>query len=144
MNPDYHTNKSTADYTIWTLKDSEGNVVSFKVRNRTPSPQVEVTDENGKVGNYLLATARNIWNEYIRQGFVVQNKCVNHDMDKFYEECRDIENQKEYSSEEHYGMKEIIHDIELHEMRLKRPTKKLYQEMKTTLLQRYEDNYEQI
>tara|TARA_R110002167_G_C12440577_1_gene630789 strand:- start:54 stop:446 length:393 start_codon:yes stop_codon:yes gene_type:complete len=130
MNPDI---PNTAEYTMWTLKDSEGNVVTFKVRNRTAPPQVEVMDERRRIGNYLLVAARNMWNEYIRQGFVVQNKCVNHDMDKFHKSCRDVENQKGYSSEEHYGMKELIHDIELHEMRLKRTTKKLCK-----------DTYEQI
>ena len=108
MNPDI---PNTAEYTMWTLKDSEGNVVTFKVRNRTAPPQVEVMDERRRIGNYLLVAARNMWNEYIRQGFVVQNKCVNHDMDKFYDYKRERE-----SMWMKYNLK--YHDSDLQEMRI--------------------------
>lgn len=99
MNPDYYPNThKTAEYTVWTLKDSEGHVVIFKVHNRKAPPQVscvEVTENSktqGRSGNYLLVTARKMWDEYIRQGFRVQNKCVSHDMKKFYDVKREQEN----------------------------------------------------
>jgi hypothetical protein len=90
MNPDFQPRKTTGHIT-WTLNDSKGNVITFKVQQGNIPPHlssVEVTDENGKVGNYLLVAARNMWDEYIRQGFTVQNKCIHHDMDNFYDKKR--------------------------------------------------------
>ena len=110
MNPDM---PNTAETIIWTLKDSEGNVVTFKVLNRKAPPQVVVQDENGAVGKYLLVAGRKMWDEYIRQGFVVQNKCVNHDMDKFYEYKKEQESMwMKYNHTFQY------HDSDLQEMRM--------------------------
>ena len=95
MNPDFHDTHNTAEYTTWTLRDDEGGVVTFKVHNRVAPPQVEVVENSktkGASGKYLLVAARKMWDEYIRRGFRVQNKCVNHDMEKFYDAKRKVEN----------------------------------------------------
>tara|TARA_R110002020_G_scaffold198185_1_gene399355 strand:+ start:138 stop:602 length:465 start_codon:yes stop_codon:yes gene_type:complete len=96
LNPDFHDIHNTAEYTTWTLKDSEGNVVTFKVLNRVGKDHYVEVVENSKTkgasGKYLLVAARNMWDEYIRRGFRVQNKCVSHDMEKFYDAKRKVEN----------------------------------------------------
>ena len=87
MNPDFPYHKTT-DYTTYTLTDGNGNTVSFKVRGNN---KVDFTDLTGKTGTYLIHAARNFWNEYVRRGFNVVNKCLHHDMKKFHKACSEIE-----------------------------------------------------
>ena len=86
MNPDYYNTDNTEEFTTWTLKDSEGNIVSFKV----PKYTTVVIRENGgeEVRHVDKDLARRLWKEYMDRGFRISNKCVNHDMKKFYDAKR--------------------------------------------------------
>ena len=90
MNPDFPYHK-TIDYTTYTLTNGDGNNVSFKVCGKN---KVEVTDEHGKTGTYLIHAARNFWNEYVRRGFNVVNKCIHHNMKEFHKAYNDYEAEK--------------------------------------------------
>ena len=89
MNPDFPYHKTT-DYTTYTLTDANGNSVSFKVRNH----KVDFTDEHGKTGTYLNKAGRNFWNEYVRRGFNVVNKCIHHNMKEFHKAHNEYEAEK--------------------------------------------------
>jgi hypothetical protein len=95
MNPDFPYHKTT-DYITYVLTDDNGNTVSFKVRGN----KVNFTDENGKTGTYLIGTARNFWNEYVRRGFNVANKCIHHDMKEFYKAHNEYEAEKPWAFKE--------------------------------------------
>ena len=127
MNPDFHDTHNTAETITWTLKDSEGNVVTFKVLNRLAPPQVEVVENSkteGKSGKYLLAAARKMWDEYIRRGFRVHHKCINHDMKKFYDTKRTLEeNNKKAMKSIHASMEDSVKSYK------KQCAKKAYTEM---------------
>ena len=75
MNPDFH---KTAETITWTLKDSEGNLVRFKV-----SPGRVLIQDGDKWHGVDKEKGRRFWKEYMDKGFRVQNKCVNHNMKKF-------------------------------------------------------------
>lgn len=97
MNPDFPYHKTT-DYTTYTLTDGNGNTVSFKVRGNCT--KVDFTDLSGKTGTYLRYAARNFWNEYVRRGFNVVNKCIHHDMKKFHKAYNDYEaDEMDYTKE---------------------------------------------
>ena len=92
MNPDYYPTHKSAHSTTWTIKKG-AKVVSFKVYNN--SSKVCITGSgagyDGENKTYLITAARNMWNEYMRQGFRVINKCIDHDMKKFYKYKREEE-----------------------------------------------------
>ena len=100
MNPDY-----TAETITWTLIDSNGNVVTFKV-----SPGRVLIEDGDELRGVDKEKGRRIWKEYMDKGFRVQNKCVHHDMKKFNRAKRREE--------------EAIHYADLQEMRVN--PKKLY------------------
>ena len=77
MNPDNFNNK-TAESITWTLKDSNGNVVTFKV-----SPGRVLVQDGDEWRGVDKEKGRRIWKEYMDKGFRVQNKCIDHDMKKF-------------------------------------------------------------
>jgi len=83
MNPDFH---KTAETITWTLKDSNGNVVTFKV-----SPGRVLIKDGDEWRGVDKEKGRQIWKEYMDKGFRVQNKCVQHDMKKFYSAKRRAE-----------------------------------------------------
>ena len=129
MNPDNYNNK-TAESITWTLKDSNGNVVTFKV-----SPGTVLIQDGDEWHEVDKEKGRRVWKEYIDKGFRVQNKCINHDMKKFHDAKRKEENKERNKkvmsniadSMDEY-MKKIhdkkIHDNDLQEMRIN--PKKLY------------------
>ena len=106
MNPDFH---KTAETITWTLIDSNGNVVTFKV-----SPGRVLIQDGDEWRGVDKEKGRRIWKEYMDKGFRVQNKCVQHDMKKF--------NRAKRREEE--AMKQTIHYADLQEMRVN--PKKLY------------------
>ena len=85
MNPDY-----TAETITWTLIDSNGNVVTFKV-----SPGRVLVQDGDECRGVDKEKGRRFWKEYMDKGFRVQNKCVDHDMKKFYATKRKEESAKE-------------------------------------------------
>ena len=105
MNPDFH---KTAETITWTLKDSNGNVVTFKV-----SPGRVLIKDGDEWRGVDKEKGRQIWKEYMDKGFRVQNKCVDHNMKKF--------NRAKRREEE--AMRKI-HYADLQEMRVN--PKKLY------------------
>jgi len=88
MNPDFNYNKTT-ESTTWTLQHTDGHVVTFKV---VKSGNVIITNEDNYSFGCVVEKARKYWGEYINRGFVVLNKCINHDMEEFHKECRNREN----------------------------------------------------
>ena len=108
MNPDNFNNK-TAESITWSLKDSNGNVVTFKV-----SPGRVLIQDGDKWHGVDKEKGRRFWKEYMDKGFRVQNKCVHHDMKKF--------NRAKRREEE--AMRQNIHYADLQEMRVN--PKKLY------------------
>ena len=120
MNPDSY---KTAETITWTLIDSNGNVVTFKV-----SPGRVLIEDGDELRGVDKEKGRRIWKEYMDKGFRVQNKCVHHDMDKFYAAKRNEEiNQKvmkSISDSMDEYVKKIIHNNDLQEMRVN--PKKLY------------------
>ena len=83
MNPDLHETYNTAETITWTLKDSEGNLVIFKV-----SPGRVLVQDGDEWHGVDKEKGRRIWKEYMDKGFRIQNKCVQHDMKKFYDAKR--------------------------------------------------------
>ena len=120
MNPDFH---KTAETITWTLKDSEGNLVKFKL-----APGCSITIEDGdELRGVDKEKGRRIWKEYMDKGFRVQNKCVDHDMKKFYASKRKEERNQKVMKSISDSMDEYlkkIHDNDLQEMRVN--PKKLY------------------
>ena len=119
MNPDFH---KTAETITWTLKDSAGNVVTFKV-----SPGRVLVQDGDELRGVDKEKGRRIWKEYMDKGFRVQNKCVNHDMKKFYSAKRNEERNQKVMKSISDSMDEYlkkIHDNDLQEMRVN--PKKLY------------------
>ena len=119
MNPDFH---KTAETITWTLKDSAGNVVAFKV-----SPGRVLIRDGDELRGVDKEKGRRIWKEYMDKGFRVQNKCVNHDMKKFYSAKRNEERNQKVMKSISDSMDEYlkkIHDNDLQEMRVN--PKKLY------------------
>ena len=126
MNPDNFNNK-TAESITWTLKDSNGNVVTFKV-----SPGRVLVQDGDEWRGVDKEKGRRIWKEYMDKGFRVQNKCVDHDMKKFYDAKRKEESSipkhvddylKQYMTDSYKKMSKI-HENDLQEMRIN--PKKLY------------------
>ena len=94
MNPDLHETHNTAETITWTLKDSEGNLVIFKV-----SPGRVLVQDGDEWHGVDKEKGRRIWKEYMDKGFRIRNKCVQHDMKKFYSAKRKQErNQKAMES----------------------------------------------
>ena len=120
MNPDVH---KTAETITWTLIDSNGNVVTFKV-----SPGRVLIEDGDEWRGVDKEKGRRIWKEYMDKGFRVQNKFVHNDMKKFHTARRNEErNQKvmkSISDSMDEYVKKIIHDNDLQEMRVN--PKKLY------------------
>ena len=100
MNPEDFKNLNTTR-TIWTLRDSDGNVVIFKVPDER-SGTVIVVDAGGDVRRINKDLARQRWKEYMDNGYRISNKCIDYAMDEFH-------NMKRY---------EEIHDNDLQEMRI--------------------------
>lgn len=96
MNPDFNYNKTT-ESTTWTLKHPDGRVATFKV---VKNGNVIVTD--GSTFGSTVEKAREIWESCIGRGFVVRNKCINHDMNEFHKECRNLEMKKDYDISKSY------------------------------------------
>lgn len=103
MNPDFHETYNTAETITWTLKDSEGNLVIFKV-----SPGRVLVQDGDEWRGVDKEKGRRIWKEYMDKGFRIRNKCVQHDMKKFNRAKRRAEEK----------MKEMIHYADLQEMRI--------------------------
>ena len=104
MNPDFH---KTAETITWTLIDSNGNVVTFKV-----SPGRVLIQDGDEWRGVDKEKGRRIWKEYMDKGFRVHNKCVDHNMKKFNRAKRREEEIRK------------IHYADLQEMRVN--PKKLY------------------
>ena len=133
MNPDNH---KTAQSITWTLKDSNGNVVSFRVfdNNVIFKDHNRSFDSEGVTVRHISKnTARKVWKDCIGKGFEIQNKCVDHDMQKFYDMKRKKEKDEPYSTPlpkhvddylKEYMSYENIHNNDLQEMRIN--PKKLY------------------
>ena len=104
MNPEHFDNLKTT-YTTWTLIDSDGNTVSFKVLNNGGS--VTITQKSG--GSFMVSRedARKHWNDYMNNGYRISNRCTNYDMDEFHKMKR-FEEMKEYK----------VHENDLMEMRI--------------------------
>ena len=92
MNPESH---KTAETITWTLKDSEGNRVAFKLAEFS-TVMIQYGDNEWRQVD--KEHARRIWKEYMDRGFRVQNKCVNHDMKKFHNARRNEEVKKSISA----------------------------------------------
>ena len=107
MNPDFHETHNTAETITWTLKDSEGNLVIFKV-----SPGRVLVQDGDEWHGVDKEKGRRIWKEYMDKGFRVHNKCVDHNMKKFNRAKRREEEIRK------------IHYADLQEMRVN--PKKLY------------------
>ena len=119
MNPDFH---KTAETITWTLKDSNGNVVKFKV-----SPGRVLVEDGDEWRGVDKEKGRRIWKEYMDKGFRIQNKCVHHDMKKFHAAKRNEERNQKVMKSISDSMDEYlkkIHDNDLQEMRVN--PKKLY------------------
>jgi len=86
VNPDFNYNKTTAS-TTWTLKHPDGHVVTFKV---VKNGNVIITNEDKHSFGCIVEKARKYWGEYINRGFVVYNKCVDHDMKEFHSEIENV------------------------------------------------------
>ena len=104
MNPDFH---KTAETITWTLIDSNGNVVTFKV-----SPGRVLIQDGDEWRGVDKEKGRRIYKEYMDKGFRVHNKCVDHNMKKFNRAKRREEEIRK------------IHYADLQEMRVN--PKKLY------------------
>ena len=123
MNPDFQSYK-TAESTTWTI--IKGNrTISFKMYN---GRETIIIEDNGETNTYLIKAGRNMWNEFMRQGFRVSNECVEHDMKKFHKAYREMEEAKAHKSKKYGiynavedGYKNIdinIHHAELYEARI--------------------------
>ena len=126
MNPEDFENINTT-HTIWTLIDSNGNSVTFKV----PSSGNRVTITDNSCGKYQChrETARGKWNDYMKKGYHISNKCVDYDMDEFYNGKRNEERNEKVMKSISASMEEYvkkIHDNDLQEMRIN--PKKFYKE----------------
>ncbi len=111
MNPDY-----TAETIIWTLKSADGKTATFQVRGK------KVWVEAGhEYVCHSKESARHIWYNYIGMGYSVVNKCIDHDMGKFYDAKRKEESRYEYNE-----YKEAIDDYMLSHK--KQYAKKAYEE----------------
>mgnify|MGYP003141433409 FL=1 len=126
MNPEDFENINTT-HTIWTLIDSNGNSVTFKV----PSSGNRVTITDNSCGKYQChrETARDKWNDYMKKGYHISNKCVDYDMDEFYNGKRNEERNEKVMKSISASMEEYvkkIHDNDLQEMRIN--PKKFYTE----------------
>ena len=100
MNPEDLNNLNTTR-TIWTLRDSDGNVVIFKVPDERGGTVI-VVDAGGDVRRINKDLARQRWKEYMDNGYRISNKCIDYAMNEFH-------NMKRY---------EEIHDNDLQEMRI--------------------------
>ena len=113
MNPEHFDNLKSS-YTVWTLIDSDGNTVLFKVPHNGDA--VTITQESG--GSFMTNKddARKHWNRYMENGYRISNKSVKYDiLNDIYEEMHKICDGKD------------IHENDLMEMRL--DPKKFYKEM---------------
>lgn len=97
MNPDNIYKHRTAHSTTWVIRKGNESI-SFKIYNGKKTVTIK---HGGKVDTYLIECGRRIWHEYIRQGYVQINVCVDHDMDKFYDWKRE---------EEKYGINNAVKD----------------------------------
>lgn len=125
MNPEDYKNLNTT-CTIWTLNDSDGNVVVFKVPEKG---SVMLVDAGGGISRMDKDRARRRWREYMDNGYRISNKCIDHDMDEFYNKKRKEERNQKAMKSIHSSMDEYvkkIHDAELQEMRIN--PKKFYKE----------------
>jgi len=104
MNPDYYPNHKTAESITWTLKHPDGHCVTFKL---VKNSNVIITNEDNYQFACIIEKARKYWKEYVGRGFVVVNKCVDHDMKKFYDMKRKQEEMKFSAKDE---LKKITKD----------------------------------
>jgi len=96
--------------------------VTFKV-----SPGRVLIEDGDELRGVDKEKGRRIWKEYMDKGFRVQNKCVDHDMKKFYASKRKEERNQKVMKSISDSMDEYlkkIHDNDLQEMRVN--PKKLY------------------
>ena len=118
MNPEDFENISTT-HTIWTLIDSNGNSVTFKVPSS--GNRVTITDNSCDKYRCHRETARDKWNDYMKKGYHISNKCVDYDMDEFYNGKRNEERNEKVMRSISDSMEEYvkkIHDNDLQEMRI--------------------------
>lgn len=78
----------TYDTNRWVLKHSDGTIHTFSIDEECNTSMLVYVD--GK--KYLRKAGRNFWNEYIRVGYVLDeklsNKCKMWDMKEFHDMCR--------------------------------------------------------
>ena len=115
MNPEHFDNLKSS-YTVWTLIDSDGNTVLFKVPHNGDA--VTITQESG--GSFMTNKddARKHWNRYMENGCRISNKSTKYESTK-YDVDSDMESMFKKSLE--------IHENDLAEMRI--DPKKFYKEM---------------
>ena len=90
MNPDDINGRlGDTGSTTWTLVDSEGNVVLF--RSHDDLHYVTVVNAGGGVESYNRDLARLKWDEYMKKGYRIQNKCKVPAMSKFHDAKRAYE-----------------------------------------------------
>jgi len=107
MNPDYYPNHKTAESITWTLNHPDGHRVTFKLVKSLSVLNVIITNEDGYQFACVVEKARKYWKEYVERGFVVYNKCVDHNMKKFYDMKRKQEEMKFSAKDE---LKKITKD----------------------------------
>ena len=122
MNPEHFDNLKSS-YTVWTLIDSDGNTVLFKVPHNGDA--VTITQESG--GSFMTNKddARKHWNRYMENGYRISNKSINYDMDEFHKMKRleEYENSKyevaaKAAAAEYMEDIAKVHENDLMEMRI--------------------------
>ena len=103
MNPDWY---NAEESTTWTLKDSEGNVVSFKVPKHTAVVIRETGEEVRHVDKDL---GRQIWAEYVERGFKICDKFQHRPAKESVDKLFKFKTKK---------LKDMIHENDLQEMRI--------------------------
>tara|TARA_R100000008_G_scaffold72651_1_gene50911 strand:+ start:210 stop:626 length:417 start_codon:yes stop_codon:yes gene_type:complete len=125
MNTEDFDNLNTTR-TVWTLIDSDGNVVIFKVPKKG---SVMLVDAGGGISRMDKDRARRRWREYMDNGYRISNKCVDYDMVEFHKTKRKEERNRKAMKSIHASMDDYvkkIHDNDLKEMRIN--PKKFYKE----------------
>ena len=109
MNPDFKFD------TIWTISNGDDSV-SFKM---TGDKKIVLIYHRGTKNSYSLKTARSIWKDFIRRGYVLTNKSNMHDMDNFHDAYRKMEiTMSAFKKPKAYEAYQNIHDMELKEARI--------------------------
>ena len=91
MNTDGHETYNTAETITWTLRNENGETITFKVPSKGDKVWVS---SGGTDAWHSKESARHIWYNFIGMGYSVVNKCVHHDMKKFHDAKRKKERSK--------------------------------------------------